>query len=111
MVQEFYSEIDELVGRFVAELRKRIRVQRVILFGSYAGGSPRPWSDIDLAVVSPDFEGGTERDHLLLAEVARRVTPQIEALPYRPEDLVELDSRTFEATLVERGRVVFECAM
>jgi hypothetical protein len=110
MVQEIHSDVDELVARFVAELGRHIRVQRVILFGSYATGSPRPWSDIDLAVVSPDFEGGTERDHLLLAEVARAITPQIEALPYRPEDLSDPDRRSFEATLVERGRIVFDQA-
>lgn len=33
-----------------------------------------------------DFHGGTEEDHLLLAKVAQQVTPQIEALPYLPEE-------------------------
>jgi len=111
MVQEIHADVEGLVSRFVAELGKRIRVQRVILFGSYATGSPRPWSDIDLAVVSPDFRGGTEEDHLLLAEVARKITPQIEALPYLPEDLLVPDSRSFEAAILDRGRIVFDRAV
>jgi predicted nucleotidyltransferase len=110
MVQEFYSDVDSVVAAFVAELMKRIRVQRVILFGSYAEGRPRPWSDIDLAVISSDFHGGTEEDHLLLTEVARLVTPQIEAIPYMPEDFEACDPRSFESVILKRGRVVFESA-
>ena len=110
MVQEFYSDVDGVVAEFVAALGKRIRVRRVILFGSYAEATPRPWSDIDLAVISPDFHGGTEEDHLLLAEVARLITPQIEAIPYMPEDFEACDPRSFESVILKRGRVVFESA-
>lgn len=108
MVQDIYPDVEEVIDAFIRELRKRIRVQRVILFGSYARGTPRPWSDIDLAVVSPDFHGGTEEDHDLLAEVARRVTPQIEAIPYLPEDFADCDSRSFEADLLRGGKVMFD---
>jgi predicted nucleotidyltransferase len=107
MVQEIYPNVEQVVKRFVTELRKRVRVDRVILFGSYAEGKPRPWSDIDLAVVSPDFHGGTEEDHLLLAEVARRITPQIEALPYIPSDFADCDGRSFEADILRKGKILF----
>jgi predicted nucleotidyltransferase len=110
MVQEFYDDVDGVVAAFVSALLERVRVERVILFGSYAEGRPRPWSDIDLAVISPDFHGGTEADHMLLAEIARRVTPQIEAIPYMPGDLEACDPRSFEAVIVRRGRVVFDSA-
>ncbi|MFH1829293.1 MAG: nucleotidyltransferase domain-containing protein, partial [Pseudomonadota bacterium] len=89
-------------------LKKRIHVQRVILFGSYARGNPRPWSDIDLAIISPDFHGGTEQDHLLLAEIARRITPQIEAIPYLPDDFLNCDSRSFEADIQRHGKVIYD---
>lgn len=108
MVQEVYPDVEKIVGEFVGLLRKRIRVRRVILFGSYSRGDPRPWSDIDLAVVSPDFHGGTEEDHLLLAKVARAVTPQIEALPYLPGDFEDCDPRTFEADILARGRIPYD---
>ncbi|MFH0800633.1 MAG: nucleotidyltransferase domain-containing protein [Pseudomonadota bacterium] len=108
MVQEIYPNVEEVVNAFIAELKKRVHVRRVILFGSYARGTPRPWSDIDLAVISSDFHGGTEGDHLLLAEVARRITPQIEAIPYLPEDFAGCDSRSFEADILRNGRVMFD---
>ena len=34
-----------------------INVEKAILFGSYASGSQREWSDIDLALVSDKFSG------------------------------------------------------
>lgn len=108
MVQEFYPDVEDVVMKFIAELRKRIRIRRVVLFGSYARGNPRPWSDIDLAVVSPDFHGGTEEDFLLLAETARKVTSQIEAIPYLPEDMDDCDSRSFEADILRNGKILFE---
>ena len=110
MVQEFYPDVESVVSRFIEELKKRIRVERVILFGSYARGTPRPWSDIDLAVISPDFHGGTEEDHLLLVEAARKVTSQIEAIPYLPEDFEHCDSRSFEADIQKNGRLIFDRA-
>jgi predicted nucleotidyltransferase len=108
MVQDIYPDVNDVVARFVEELKMSIRVERVILFGSYARGNPRPWSDIDLAVISPDFHGGTEEDHLLLARVARRITPQIEALPYLPDNFVDCDSRTFEASILLNGKVLYD---
>ena len=108
MVQEIYPNVEEIVEKFISELKKRIYVQRVILFGSYARGTPRPWSDIDLAVISPDFHGGTEEDHLLLAEIARKVTPQIEAIPYMPEDFLQCEAQSFEADVLKFGKVLFD---
>ncbi len=34
-----------------------IRVREAFLFGSYAHGTPNPDSDIDVAIISPDFNG------------------------------------------------------
>ena len=49
----------ELAGRiddFVERLQLAIRVDMVVLFGSYASHEARDESDIDLAVFSEDFE-------------------------------------------------------
>ena len=32
-------------------------VSQVVLFGSFASGQPHEWSDIDLIVISPHFDG------------------------------------------------------
>ena len=49
-------EIKELIEKFIALLgRKGIRAEKVILYGSFVSRNIHEGSDIDLAVVSPDF--------------------------------------------------------
>ncbi|MEO5802804.1 MAG: nucleotidyltransferase domain-containing protein, partial [Verrucomicrobiota bacterium] len=57
---------------------------RVILFGSYATGNPRPDSDVDLLVVLP-FEGENFRKSL---EILNRFNPRfpVDLLARRPDD-------------------------
>ena len=48
--------IQQAINDFIKELKKnKIKVAKVILFGSRASGRAHEYSDIDLAVVSPDF--------------------------------------------------------
>lgn len=43
--------------RYVDELKKDgLPISKVILFGSYAKGTQRKWSDIDLCIVSSKFK-------------------------------------------------------
>jgi hypothetical protein len=50
------SEIRDIISRFVNALTTRgIRVEKVILYGSHASGKIHAGSDLDLAIVSPDF--------------------------------------------------------
>ncbi len=47
----------DALRRLLDALGERFRITRAILFGSRARGEPRPGSDIDLILVSPDFAG------------------------------------------------------
>ena len=49
-------EIRKIIFRFVAVLvKKGIQVKKVVLYGSYASGKVHAGSDLDLAIISPDF--------------------------------------------------------
>lgn len=51
------------VKNFAAAIRNRgIDVKAVILFGSYARGEQREWSDIDVALVADEFTGVSFED-------------------------------------------------
>lgn len=43
--------------KFLKKLSKDFEIKEVILFGSRAKGTEKSDSDIDLIIVSPDFEG------------------------------------------------------
>ena len=67
-----------------------INAQRIILFGSYASGNASEYSDIDLLVISKDFEKRNLRERLeILGLAAGKVFEPIEALGYTPEEIEE----------------------
>lgn len=64
-----------------------VHVTSLLLFGSYARGTPHAGSDIDIAVVSPDFGTDFHDERVRLMKLARRASRLIEPHPLRPEDL------------------------
>lgn len=102
------GEIKETIHRYVQELRKEIPVQRVILFGSWARGQGRPDSDIDVIVVSTAFGKGKYMENIqYLFRRAARVDSRLEPIPATPEELSNLDERTFLAQAVHSGKVYY----
>lgn len=110
MLAKRIDNVDGLLKVFVQELEKHIRVDMVVLFGSYSRGKPRDFSDIDIAIISPDFEGGTEKDCLLLDRIARRIHPLIEAIPYNSQDFKNFEPGDFVDQILKTGRVIFKRA-
>ena len=45
------------IKAFKAKAEQHMDIKKIILFGSFARGDTRPWSDIDLVIVSKDFAG------------------------------------------------------
>ena len=50
------SSVKNSIVKTIRYLQNQITVTEVILFGSYAAGTQHKHSDIDIAVISPDFE-------------------------------------------------------
>ncbi len=55
------NTVIEAVKKYLAELpRVGIHARRAILFGSFARGQADEYSDIDLIVIAPEFDGSRE---------------------------------------------------
>ncbi len=75
-------EIRNIILRYVNVLTTRgIRVEKAVLYGSYASGNIHPGSDLDLAIVSPDFGKDRFEEGKKLLQIAWRVDPRIEPVP------------------------------
>jgi len=75
-------EISEIISRFVHILTTNgIRVEKAILYGSYATGRVHSGSDLDLAIVSPDFGKDRFEEGKMLHRLAWRIDPRIEPIP------------------------------
>ena len=83
-----------------------VRPQKIILFGSYATGQFREDSDIDLVVLSEDFQGKGywERIDLLSAAIYDVFKP-IEAVAMTPAEWIAGD--TMIADYAREGEVVY----
>ncbi len=84
-----------------------IHVERIILFGSFANGRPRKDSDIDLLVISNDFEKLNLRERLeVLGVAAVRIMKPIEAKGYTSKEIRNASPASFlEEALVTGVRV------
>ena len=74
------------VNRFVNELGKRIKVHAAYIYGSHSRGNATDWSDIDVAVISPDFSDDLFEERLKLMKMAANIDDRIEPHPFRVED-------------------------
>jgi predicted nucleotidyltransferase len=103
------AELKEIVERYLNLISQEITIEKVILFGSYALGKAGEYSDIDLAVVSKDFEGKRRIDNMkFLFSKARHVDTSLEPLAFTPGELENPDKRTFPAQILKTGKVVYE---
>ncbi len=80
------KNIEENVNRFINELRKKYRVQAAYIYGSHSRGNAAVWSDIDVAVISPDFSDDLFEERLKLMKMAAIIDDRIEPYPFRVED-------------------------
>ena len=55
-------------------------VPKVYLYGSYSKGTPRTWSDIDVAVIVPEIDGDWLKKSADLAGDGRKVNYLIEPI-------------------------------
>lgn len=86
------ANIKEKARKFLKELEKHnYRISKSYLFGSQAKGRARPDSDIDIAVVSPDFSGNRYFDSLKIVRLRRNIDTRIEPVTYKPEDFNDDD--------------------
>ena len=98
--------IEEMTARIVQEFQP----ERIILFGSYAYGTPTADSDVDLLVILP-FEGKAPRKSL---EILNKINPRLAVdILVRTPELVQQClawNDFFLQEILEQGKVLYEAA-
>jgi len=67
--------------------KNKIKIDKLILFGSFAKGTQKPWSDIDLCVVSPQFGKNRFEERVKLMRLSIGGGENIEPHPYNLKGL------------------------
>ena len=79
-------EIRDIILQYVNVLTTNgIRVEKAVLYGSYASGNIHAGRDLDLASGSPDFGKDRFEEGKMLLRIAWRVDPRIEPVPISSE--------------------------
>jgi predicted nucleotidyltransferase len=79
---------------------------KILLYGSYATGNFRPDSDIDLVIISEDFEGKDYWQRIdILSDAIYKVFQPIEAIAMTPKEWEQGNS--FIADYARNGKVVY----
>jgi predicted nucleotidyltransferase len=100
------NQIEEF-GRRIGE---EFGADRVILFGSYARGTPNPDSDVDLLVIGPF--SGRSADKSVEIQMKLRPAFPVDLLVRTPEKVRERIAMgdTFMQEILGQGRVLYEAA-
>ena len=102
-------EIDKVVLENIKTFLGRldtagIHVTKAYLFGSHLTGKADKWSDIDVAVISPQISDDRFEERVILTKIAFSVDDRIEPLPFNPADFVKDDPLVRE--IINKGFVI-----
>lgn len=101
----------KIVNHYIENLRKKIGVRAVLLFGSFAWGAPTKHSDIDLVVISPNFSKKNFDQRLdLLADARDKTSLQIamDVVGYTPEEFDTIEQHSaIMAQAKKKGKWLF----
>ena len=83
---ELLPEIETIARKYLSHIKESKKISRAFIYGSYAKGTAYKWSDIDIAIISPDFSDDLFDERVALMKLALKVDDRIEPSPFRPED-------------------------
>lgn len=101
-------DLKKLIRSIVNYLNDYFKIEEVILFGSQLTGKAHTYSDIDIAVVSSDFEKKKLEDLLkVFSRLSLEISPGIEIHPFTPRDIKEARPTNFIGHILETGKIVY----
>jgi predicted nucleotidyltransferase len=105
--------IKKILRQFIKETRKRIPVEKVILFGSYAKGNPKKTSDIDIAVISPKFNRMNEFERIkflldCVHQIKHAFQVDMETFGYTPQEYESAGYFDFLGVIKNTGKVIYQ---
>ncbi len=102
------KQVEVIIKEYINALKaKKIRVEKAILFGSYARGQENKDSDIDIAIISPDFGQDYLEEAVMLKKISETVDLDISPRPYSTEEYKKVSPGQFlHDEIINKGKSV-----
>lgn len=105
----FCTPVADQLPEVVKRLAAKLRPEKIILFGSYAYGRPKPESDVDLLVIMET----SLRLRQQRLEISRALSPRpfpLDIIVRTPQELAQRIALgdTFLDEIMTRGKVLYE---
>jgi len=96
------AEVIEKLGRYKQLLRKQIKFDQLILFGSYAKGTAHADSDMDVAVIVDELKTDYFITRPLLWKIRREIDDRIEPILLEKNS----DDSGFITEIIKHGIII-----
>lgn len=105
------QEVKKFIDDFIESLEKnKLHVRKVVLFGSYARGNPRDYSDIDLAIISDKFTSNRWQNQTKIAKATESdqdYSYVIEPIGYSTKEYENAEQGSFLDEIKRTGKTVY----
>lgn len=100
-------ELEQIIRRYRQQLEKMgIHAEQILLYGSQAAGLAREGSDIDLIVISNDWENLNQRERLeLLGIAAARILEPVQAKGFTPTEISQRKIMPFWEHIIQEQAI------
>ena len=102
------ATIEEMSREIADFLSNYVKVDRLILFGSYSHGKAREDSDFDIAVISEDFERMRVLEKIeLFSKAAIMIDSRIELKGFSKQEFLNLEKGSMLELIKNEGKVIY----
>jgi predicted nucleotidyltransferase len=90
--------VNRIVRQYINDVKQKMPIDKVYLYGSYAKGNPRDYSDVDLCFFSKEFESKRRWD----------VLTELFYIKTKYDNELLLEPHAFPTSEIERGNPFVE---
>lgn len=100
------------INYYIKALTKAVQTDKIILFGSYANGKTHKYSDIDIALISPELDPSipTTFHNIEVAKKASLYDPDIQLFAFPTKVFKEANGvqGSFIREIKKTGKVIYQ---
>lgn len=102
------DRLEKILKEYTNMVARQFNIYAIVLFGSYAYGNPKEYSDIDIAVFSESFGNDPLAEMTMLNKMRRKVDTDIEPLPFSKDDFLKHSNKDFIQEIMEKGKIIYK---